>query len=416
MFRRLLCGAALVCAAVCAWPGGWKPAWLNGLVPSLSPFNALLTLAAGAGGLFLLGAVAVAAACAVWPRAFCRWLCPAGTCQQTSIFLTRRHEGTKVFLTGLARFFPFALFAPLRLKKDAPAVKNKPPFYPGAWLVFIGTGAALMGYPLFGWLDPLVLFSAVFGLARGGLEWRDWIAAMGLPLLIVVSCVAPGWWCRRLCPLGALQELLRVPFRARAARDTGCASGGATVGRRVFLGLGLGAGYRMAFPPLRTTTAQPPLRPPGAVDEAQFIRLCTRCGACVRSCPPRILRFGGCGAGWAGVLAPEVCFDNSSCEPSCTRCGQVCPSGAIARFTRKTKCARPMGTAVIAVEGCLLSQHRECGVCVGVCEYGALDMEWDPEEMQSRITLNPTLCTGCGCCEYICPTTPKALRVGARTS
>jgi len=78
--RRAVRGAAFAAAAACAWPRH-EPSWLAGVVPALSPFNAWVTAAAGAGGLFLLGALVPALLGVVWPRAFCRWLCPAGTCQ-----------------------------------------------------------------------------------------------------------------------------------------------------------------------------------------------------------------------------------------------------------------------------------------------------------------------------------------------
>jgi ferredoxin len=132
----------------------------------------------------------------------------------------------------------------------------------------------------------------------------------------------------------------------------------------------------------------------------------------VRSCPSGIIQFGGAGAGWAGVLAPEVRFDYSYCPPACARCGQVCPSGAIPRFTEKTKFARPMGTAAVDEDACLLGQGRVCGACVGACQYGALDQAWDPVNMAGRIVVDAALCTGCGCCEYVCPALPKAVRVG----
>jgi ferredoxin len=144
---------------------------------------------------------------------------------------------------------------------------------------------------------------------------------------------------------------------------------------------------------------------------AKFTRLCTRCGACVRTCPAGIIRFGGAGAGWAGVLAPEVSFDGGYCPPSCARCGGVCPSGAIPRFTRQTKHARPMGAVRWNENDCFLSMGRECGACVGACPYGALDLTWDPVNMTSRVVADLALCTGCGCCEYVCPTSPKAIRV-----
>ena len=373
-WRGAVCLAAAGCAAQLA-----GPAWLAGLVPSLSPLNALLAAAAGAGGMFLLGAAAIAAACVFAPRVFCRWLCPVGSCHDA---LTCR--------------MPKRAWA-----GRAPKV--------GLWLLFVGLGAALAGYPLFGWLDPLVLFNAAFGVTRSPLGTCDWAAAAGLPVLLVLSLVAPGLWCGRLCPLGALQDVLRFPLRPRAA-GVAQEKEVSALGRRAFLGLGLGAGYRLALPPGREAGTQV-IRPPASGASARFTRLCVRCGACVRACPGGILRYGGVGAGLASVLAPEVFFDYDYCHPACTACGQACPSGAIPKFAAGQKFAKPLGQARVIEHDCLLGQGRECGVCVGVCPQVALDLAWDPKEMVSRVVVFPKKCTGCGYCEYVCPSTPKSILV-----
>ena len=390
--RRIIRAAAVIAAAWCAWPDK-EPAWLTGLVPSLSPFNALLAVAAGAGGLFLLGALAVACVCAVRPRFFCRWLCPVGAPLDAVAFVRQR------LIRG-------------------PALHAVPRVGPA--LVLLGVGAALAGYPLFGWLDPLAIFSAAFGTARNHPEAHNWIARAGLPFLILFAVAVPGLWCGRVCPLGAMQDLLRLPLQIvarlrggqRTDRPTAAPPAAPRHGRRVFLGLGLGAAYRLALPPGRASAAQPSvIRPPASDGGARFTSLCTRCGACSRVCPSGIIRLGGGGSGWAGVLAPEMSFDSGYCAPSCTRCGEVCPSGAIPRFTQKRKHVPPMGTARWDADTCFLGMGRECGACVGACPHAALDMAWDPHNMTSRVVVDPVRCTGCGCCEYVCPVSPKAIRV-----
>lgn len=385
--RALWRAAVVAAAAACALRLA-GPVWLTGVVPMLSPFNAALSVAAGAGALFMLGSAVIAAACVFSPRLFCRWLCPAGACQDAVSCLVKRRAW----------------------------VGRVPQI--GAWLLFAALGAALAGYPLFGWLDPLVMFNAAFGVARKHPGALDWIAAVGLPVLLVLALAAPGLWCGRLCPLGALQDLLRFPLRRLAHRnapvpekpDAAREKEIAAVGRRAFLGMGLGAGYRFALPPGREPAA-PVLRPPASGHSSRFTRLCARCGACVRACPTKILRLGGADSGWAGVLAPEVCFENDYCLETCAACGQSCPTGAIPRFTLKNKHARPMGLAKVDHDRCILGASRECGACVNACPYDALDLEWDPVEMVSRVKVIAKRCTGCGYCEYVCVTTPRSITV-----
>jgi heterodisulfide reductase subunit A-like polyferredoxin len=43
-----------------------------------------------------------------------------------------------------------------------------------------------------------------------------------------------------------------------------------------------------------------------------------------------------------------------------------------------------------------------CGICVGVCEYNALEIEEKPDETKV-VKLNEAVCKGCGCCVAACP-------------
>lgn len=358
------------------------PPWLAGWLPTISPFNALLATAAGAGALFMLSSLVLVAISVFWPRAFCRWLCPTGTCQD-AIACFRK---PRTWITRMPRL--------------------------GLWLVLLALGAALTGYPLFGWLDPLVLFTASAGAATVSHPEKWAWAAAGLPLLMLLALLAPGLWCGRLCPLGALQDLLRLPARRWAHTRPTTTPEQAKIGRRAFIGLGLGAGYRVALDPARAATPVTIIRPPSHLSSTRFTSLCVRCGACVRVCPTEIIRFGGTHDGWHGILAPELCFSNNFCAPECVACGQACPSGAIPQFTLQTKYQRPLGVAAVQVRDCLLSDNKECGACVVACPYNALDLAWDPQELSSRILIDNHTCTGCGCCEYVCPVTPKAIHVG----
>ena len=376
--RLIVRGTVAFAAAVGTWthfaPHGWR-----GLLPSVSPYVALLSLCAGAGGWFLAGALPVALAAVFSPRFFCRWLCPAGLCQEAAGRL-----GSRLF----------------RLRPG-----SGPKLRFGYWLAGIGIGAALLGYPLFLCLDPLVLFSNGWGLA----------------LLSLLAMLRPGFWCGGVCPLGALQDLLRKlssPLRL-CVEIFGMPSvrpRAVSASRRVFLqaagGAACGAVYRLALPCAAPATARrPALRPPGVRDEAAFLRLCARCGACILACPSGILRHGGTGNGFARVLAPEVRFGEGVCEPSCTVCGAVCPTGAIPRFTAERKRSRPIGLAKVDADICLAANGMECGICARSCPYGAMALQWSEEEMQTTVVVDAGRCVGCGVCVNVCPADPRAVSI-----
>ena len=353
-------------------------------LPRFSPWVALCAVALRAFSLWLIAAAIIAFVSLVIPRFFCGWLCPVGTCRD---LLTFRRAPWR----GLTRF---------------PAL--------GIWLAALGVGAALLKAPLFFWLDPLVIVQALGGLFRPGpLTVTDWLAALTAPLLLLLLLILlPGLWCGKLCPLGALQTLLYALPRAFRRRGGTAPLPQRGVGRRAFLGIGIGAATRALLPP----HAEPPhpIRPPGTEEEARFLRQCARCGACAKACPVGLIRFGGSGTGLAAWLAPELSFENDACPPSCTACGTVCPTGAIRPFTPATKFARPLGIARWDPERCRSSQSQECGTCANACPHGALDLQWDPVNLSSRVAVKADACVGCGSCEYVCPETPKAIRVVAR--
>jgi len=113
--------------------------------------------------------------------------------------------------------------------------------------------------------------------------------------------------------------------------------------RKLLTGLAVGAGL---LPLVRSTTGLAVeadsrlIRPPGALDESNFLARCVRCGECMKVCPNNALHptlmEGGIEALWTPVVVPRVGY----CEPNCVLCGQVCPTGAIWELTEAEK----MGT------------------------------------------------------------------------
>lgn len=59
--------------------------------------------------------------------------------------------------------------------------------------------------------------------------------------------------------------------------------------------------------------------------------------------------------------------------------------------------------------GNCLAKNSGCFACMERCEPGAIKLI-----PGVGIRINQQLCTGCGICEYVCPVTPKAVRMQER--
>ena len=166
------------------------------------------------------------------------------------------------------------------------------------------------------------------------------------------------------------------------------------IGRRKAL-TGLAAGVAMA-PLMRANTGLGKgrhdllIRPPGALDEEAFLSRCIRCGECMKVCPNNSLHptldQAGIEGLWTPILVPRIGY----CEPSCVLCSEVCPTGAIWQITPKEK-----------------------GWVVGV---GAQNAGNQPIRLGTAFydrgrCLPWAEATECIVCEEWCPVSPKAIYV-----
>ncbi len=274
----------------------------------------------------------------------------------------------------------------------------------GQWVLLITLAGSLLGYPLLLWLDPLALFHGFFGALRPPFAALALLSAIGLPAVVLLTLLWPGIWCGRLCPLGAAQDLLdmaRAPSTAPA--------GGPGVARRSVLAVGLGAAWALATTRWARAGVARPIRPPGALDEARFPGVCIRCGNCVRVCPSHILSHDTSSV--AGFLAPVAEFRSDYCREDCARCGQVCPSGAIARLPVAEKPQHPMGIAKVDMGLCALGNGRECSACILRCPYDAITTAFNWDDYTTTLRVDAAKCPGCGACEFACPMPLKAIVV-----
>ena len=81
------------------------------------------------------------------------------------------------------------------------------------------------------------------------------------------------------------------------------------------------------------------IRPPGALDEKTFLSRCIKCSQCMRICPTNIIHPAGLTGGIEGLWTPVLNFriGTSGCQLNCIACGNVCPTAAIRPITLEEK-------------------------------------------------------------------------------
>jgi len=73
------------------------------------------------------------------------------------------------------------------------------------------------------------------------------------------------------------------------------------------------------------------VRPPGALAEKEFLSRCIKCGQCMRICPTNVIHPAGLEGGLEGLWTPVLNFriGTSGCQHNCIACGHLCPTAAI---------------------------------------------------------------------------------------
>lgn len=143
----------------------------------------------------------------------------------------------------------------------------------------------------------------------------------------------------------------------------------------------------------------PVFRPPGAVDELQFLAGCTKCGDCITACPYQAIRKANGRLGQVAgtpIIEPDVqaCL---MCEDF--PCITSCKPGVLTRSVPPV-----MGTARVTPQLCLAHHHTTCTVCIERCPVeGAIHVH------DGKPTIDENICTGCGVCRYVCPAPENAI-------
>jgi polyferredoxin len=269
--------------------------------------------------------------------------------------------------------------------------------------------------------------------------WQAWIVGLIFIGFLVANWWIPRFFCRVVCPLGALLGIFSRFALWRIDRDpvrcTDCdlclkSCEGASdpqgdlrksecfvclnciddcphdalsfrflprkasevaypaVGRRELLLSGI---FGLLFFPMtrlsggvRKNWQRGVIRPPGSVAEDEFLRRCIKCDQCIRVCPTNVLQPALFEAGLEGLWTPIMISKMGWCELNCTLCSQVCPTGAI----REISIAEKLGTGPFEGRG---------PVKTGTAFYN-----------QGRC-LPWAMDTSCVVCEEVCPVSPKAI-------
>ena len=149
-----------------------------------------------------------------------------------------------------------------------------------------------------------------------------------------------------------------------------------------------------------------PLTPPGSISARHMQKNCTACQLCVSACPNHVLRPS---TDLMHFMQPTMSFERGYCRPECTRCSQVCPSGAIQPITKEEKTGLHAGHAVWIKDNCVvLTDGVSCGNCARHCPTGAIQMvEYQHNGQTVMIpAVDGNKCIGCGACENLCPSRP----------
>ncbi len=417
---------------------GWPINWLL----DLDPLTALATvLATGTLYSSLLWALITILLTLFVGRFFCGFACPLGTINQFTGWLGRRGLG---------------LAGRVEANRHRPSQALK-------YYLLVGLLAlALMGSVQTGIFDPLPLLHRSVNLAMAPLadnhlgllsdEPRLYASAwlLGVVFLAVVglNLVLPRFFCRFLCPLGALFGLLSrfAPWRIGktsdkcgdcriceeycegACRPSGTFIGGECVmclncldrcpAGRVSFATQASAAGEVGLPDLSRRglimaggglllasmwgvggLAGPNrdanlIRPPGALDEDRFLARCLRCGQCMRICPTNIIQPALLEAGVQGLWSPAINYriSRGGCLPNCIACGQVCPTAALRPLSLEEK----QGAGEFAAQGPI--RLGTAFVDRGRCLPWAMDRP-------------------CLVCQEVCPVSPKAIftRTGFET-
>ncbi len=413
----------------------------------LDPLQAVGAMAASRQFIPWYGLAVVTVGATLWlGRGWCSWVCPLG-----AILELFGKRGTRS-VSQQWRYVKYVILFVILVM----AVFGSMAFMFFDPITILMRGAA-------GTLVPAVQapFNGFEKLGRIGL-----FAALPLLAVLALNLVERRFWCRYLCPLGALVGLLsKFSWIKRRVDKFACVECGdcaklCTMGaietseftsdpaecimcmdcaapcpqraisftarpgyrgtyefnpaRREFLTSAGAAAAAMGVVSLDLGKGEKPhlLRPPGVDDEDEFLAKCIRCGQCIKACSTHALHPATLEAGWDAFGTPVLKACLGYCHYDCHACGHVCPSGAIPPLSLEKKREQVIGVAYVKQDLCI-----SCNLCYGECPIPGTLVEVEGERKRKKVIFPevvPELCIGCGACEFVCPVEGElAIRVYA---
>ena len=421
---------------------GWPVNWFLELDPLIGLSTLLTTGKVYAG---LAWGVVTLALTVILGRVFCGWICPFGALHQFIGYLARRNQAVSeklwanlyrpaqnikyyilIFLLTIAaaslavHIFTLPLTAPLMAVVAAIAVLlvlavrhagSGPPKKWAAGILGVGLcwvllsavfrgGSAYSASLQIGLLDPIALLHRSVNLivlplldtttlklsVTQRLYDGSWLIGAIFISALLLNLHLPRFYCRFICPLGALLGLLsRFSLWRIGKHSTDCANcqlcskhcegacsptdeirlsecvmcincmddcrhglmtyhtqtsaAGEIVTpdltRRGLVATLIGGAVTTPVLGLNAIAGanwNPALvRPPGSLSEEEFLSRCIKCGQCMRICPTNVLHPAGLEGGLEGLWTPKLNFriGTSGCQHTCIACGNLCPTAAI---------------------------------------------------------------------------------------
>lgn len=373
---------------------GWPVNWMIQLDPLVGLGTLLTTGTLYAGLLWGLLTVILTI---ILGRFFCGWICPFGAIHQFMGFCGKYKRPLK-YKISINRYSPwqslkyFLLFF----------------FLAAAFMEF--TGILLPEHPFLsgslqiGLLDPIPLLYRSVNLAlvplfdgtvvqlSSSFRFYDgaWVIGAIFTAALALNFLRPRFYCRYICPLGALFGILsRYAIFRIGKTKTECINcelceknceGACSPTARIRInecvlcmncikdcrhdtmsyelypsksgesispdmtrrGLVFTLTSGVLLPPMFKLSGATSLnwhpglvRPPGSVIEQEFLKRCIKCGQCMRICPTNVIHPAGLEAGFEALWTPSLNFrvGTSGCQHNCIACGNICPTAAIRPIT-----------------------------------------------------------------------------------